>query len=157
MKIPLAAVTLAIAGLLATPVNPPASKLAPAGTGRRVMLMPPLELNPHTAQSRPVPLGTLRETSASGLGARLDRLDDRVSALKARADLAALRVDLAPDFERLRTLREKVQTALRNLRNPALGLDAAESAVSTALNELELAIDQLGLAFERLEQPLRVS
>jgi hypothetical protein len=159
MKLPLAAVTLAIAGLSASPLDAPATKLEPLSTGRSVLMMPPLELNPHAVYSQPVLFSTLRESASSAFGSRLNHLDDRVSDLKARADLTALRSSLDPEFERLKSLRANVANALLNLRNPTIGLDAAEYAALTALNELEVAIEALGGRFEELEhlEPLRVS
>ena len=157
MKIPLAAVTLVVAALGATPVNPPAARLEATATARNVIVVPPLDLNPHAVISGPVGFSSLREASASSAGTRLNHLDDRVSNLKARADLGELRGDLEQGFERLKVLRSNVATALLTLRDPTIGLDAAQYAVSTALNELELAIEELNQKLEQPRDPPRVS
>ena len=156
MKIPLAAVTFAITGLSATPVNPPAQTFDATSIGRQVIVVPAQDLNPHFAPNGPIPYGSLREASATQFGVRLDRLDDRVSNLKARADLTALRTNVDADFDRLKALRANVATALLNLRNPTIGVDAGETAVTNAINELEIAIDALAQRLERLDTP-RVS
>ena len=149
MKIHLAALTAAIASL--TPVNPPAAQLEAVGT-ERVVVVPPNELNPHAQPQSPIPLSALRERSASVFGLRLDGLDDRVSDLAARADLMQVRPGLEPDFDRLKILRAAVATALLNLRDPAMGINAGESAVLSAMNELEIAVEGLTGRLDRLER-----
>ncbi len=156
MKIPLAAVTFAITGLSATPVNLPAQTFDATSIGRQVIVVPAQDLNPHFAPNGSIPYGSLREASATQFGMRLDRLDDRVSNLKARADLTALRTNVDADFDKLKTLRANVATALLNLRNPTIGVDAGETAVTNAINALEIAIDALAQRLEWLDTP-RVS
>ena len=161
MKIPLAAVTCALAALSPSPVSPPpATQFEAQATGRRVQVMPQLELNPHAAApAQPVPFSMLRETSASAAVARLNRLDDRVTNLKARADLTARRTHLDVEFEKLKLLRMKVVSALLNLRSSRQSLDAAEQTVAAALIELEQAVEELAGRLDQsdLIKPPRIS
>ena len=150
MKISLVALTVAVAGLSAAPVNQTGSTFEAKSTAAQVIKLPPLELNPHALDRTPIPLHSLRQRAASAFGIRLNRLDDRVTDLKGRADLLAV-PGLNEDFDRLKMLRIKVATALFELRDPSVGLNAAEHAVLTSINELEIAIEATAATFERLD------
>lgn len=154
MKIPIAALTLTLTGLSpSTTTAPPASALDAVGTVRKVVLMPPLEIQPHfAAPSKPVPMSALREQSTANAGMRLARMDDRVTNLKARADLSQARAQIEPDFEALKKLRAQVTTALTNLRNPEIGYDAAQKTLEDAIDELDYAIGALAMKLDRLDR-----
>jgi hypothetical protein len=114
-------------------------------------------VRPPAREPSPVPMPEQllgpRESAASLAGQRINRLDDRVSALKARCDAVSTRPLLEPSFEKLKQLRESVLTALVKLRDPMIGLDAGENGVNAAIAEFEIAIDALAERIERL-QPL---
>ncbi len=149
MRIAIATTVVAFASLSATQVDPASSRLQT--TGSRVVLMPLQETIPRAIGSAPVPSSGLRAASATEGGSRLDRLDDRVSDLRGRADLATVRAEFEADFEKLKVLRGNVTTALNGMRDPSLGVQAAETAVTNALNELEIAIDAVTARVLQLE------
>ena len=141
MKIPLAALTLTLAGRSPTPATAPTP--APGGAPqevRRVLMMEPLEFSPSVVSERPVPMSALREKISGSAGVRLARLDGRVSNLRARADQSTARLTLENDFAMLKNLRGHVAAAMTNLKNPELGCDSAQKALDDALDQLDLAI-----------------
>ncbi len=151
MKIAIATAFVAFAGLGASQVNPSSTRVEAPGTGYRVVPVTPDEAIPHAIGNAPVQLSRARAASAAEGGTRLDRLDDRVSDLRARAELNTVRAELEGDLEKLKVLRSNVTTALSGLRDPFLGIQAAETAVTNALNELEIAIDAVAAKVMQLE------
>lgn len=160
MKIPLAALTLTLAGLSPTATTAPEPKPATQTLKvRKVLMMEPMEFRPSVGSEPPVPMSALREQVSASAGMRLARLDDRVTNLKARADQSIARLQLEQEFTLLKNLRAQVATALTNLKNPELGYHAAQKALDDAMDALDLAISAVVMKLERLDhaEPPRVS
>ena len=96
---------------------------------------------------------TPRQEVALRAAERLDHLDDAVALLRIRCDEKPACQVLAPAFTKLKGLRADVLTALADLRDPAVGFNAAEHAVVLALSQLDLAIQILARNVEETSGP----
>lgn len=141
---------LSAALLLSGFSNEPASQFE-ATASKRVIVEPMIELHPRFDE--PHDGLSPRQSLGSLYAERLDGLDDQVSNLKARCDLLSARISLDAEFEHLKVLRVRVLVALTNLRDPMIGVEAAEQAVEASLGELRQAIDGLSAKVDSLGPP----